>query len=372
MIPFFILTALCIPALPDGAVIPKWDFLALYAAFLFFFVEFSPLTWAIVAYVTFMAWIGPIGYESALLYAHFWILLILFQYPFDMQKVAMGVGFGILANSIVVLAQYGGWTYIPGLTAESGLFYNRNIAAESAAMGLVLVIGYRLWWLVPGFIPTLVFGSRAPIIALGVCASLYLWRKSPWLSALTLMGGVSFVAIIMGGYGTLGHGGFQTFDVRVGVWLDTIPGLTIFGRGLGAFLVQFPIFQHHSDALTLRFENAHNDFLQLLYDLGIGAIALVITLFVQMWYAAKTPAWYALVVFLVEGCFGFPLYEPVTGALAVVCAGELFGFRLAVYDLLRNGGLRLRPWLENQFAPGLRACLTALSTCTQLQIRSGL
>lgn len=364
---FFILTVLCFPGLPDGAVIPKWAFLSLVCAVLFFFVEFSPLTWAIVAYMTLMAWIGPIGFEASLLWVHFIILVVLFHVPFNMRTVAIGMGCGIAVNSAVVLAQYFGLHYVPELTPMAGLFYNRNIGAEAAAMGLVLVIGYRLWWLIPGFLPTLYWGSRAPIIALGVYGGLFLWRKSPFWAMLSFLGGLLFVVSIMHDYG-----GLETLAVRVGVWRDMLPGLTVFGRGLGSFLVQFPLFQRHSDVLTLRFENTHNDFMQLLYELGIGAIVLVITLFVQMWYAPKTPAWYAMVVFLVEGCFGFPLYEPVTGGLAVVCAGQLFGSRIAVFDLLHPVGLRLWARAKNRLAPGFRAVGAVVSACTQLQVRSGL
>jgi hypothetical protein len=159
---------------------------------------------------------------------------------------------------------------------------------------------------------------------------------------------------------------------RVGVWEDMLPGLRPWGHGLGSFIAEFPLYQHHTTALTLRFENAHNDFMQLAFELGIGAVLAAALVIAQLWGTPRSPAWYAMVVFLVEGCFGFPLYEPVTASLAAVCAGALFAEHVVLFDLLATWGPRV--WASN-FAPRRRphgAVKPAVSSDSQLPVWTSL
>jgi len=136
---------------------------------------------------------------------------------------------------------------------------------------------------------------------------------------------------------------------RYFVWYDLWHGQTLFGRGLGAFISDFPALQVHGrGTLQLRYENAHNDFVQVIYELGIGGAVLIALLLVRMYRVPRTPAWYALVVFLLEAQIGFPLYQPVTGALAALCAGSLFGHRVAVRRLFDLRRLGLWAWLAHR------------------------
>ena len=49
---------------------------------------------------------------------------------------AMGFALGMTVNCAAMVAQSFGWDYIPQLTVDAGLFYNRNTGAEAAAMAL--------------------------------------------------------------------------------------------------------------------------------------------------------------------------------------------------------------------------------------------
>jgi O-antigen ligase len=209
-------------------------------------------------------------------------------------------------------------------------------------MILALVVAYRLWWLVPGLLPTLYYGSRAPILALGAAVGLALWRRSRFAALLTTLGVALFVVTFMAREGGP-HGLFESDDLmqRIGVWQDLIPHLTVWGHGLGSFIVEYPLFQHHTNPLILRFENVHNDFLQVAYELGLVGAVLVLVLLMRMTAAPASPAWYVMVVFLVEAVFGFPLYEPVSGALAACCAGVIFAGCTSLRGLLPDRGSRI-------------------------------
>lgn len=357
MIVFFILTVITVPFMPSGGTVPRWAFLSLVCAALFMRINIS---WALIgftAWTLLMAYVGPVSFEAMFIWWHFALYAVLFAWASrwfnrslpsgeidpvreaglgsgSLKRITIGCAAAMTINSAVVLIQaFTGWEGIPQLIPNSGLFYNHNMGAEAAAMILMLAIAYRLWWLVPGILPTLWFGSRAPVIALGVAAGLALWRWSRFAACLATL---AFALLVVTMRGEGGHRYvFVSADLvqRIGVWQDMLPRLTIWGHGLGSFLVEYPSFQAHSPALALRFENAHNDFLQVVYELGLGGLILIVVLLLRMAAAPRSPAWYALVVFLVEACFGFPLYEPVSGALAACCAGVVFAGCTGLRDL---------------------------------------
>ena len=341
---FFFLTILTAPFLPSGATVPRWALLSIVCGVLICRINLSWPFLAMCLYLLVMAWVAPIGYDAAFILWHFLLFTVLFCYAqsLDLKRIAIGAALGMAVNSGFVIGQVLGWNVIPQLANNSGLFFNHNMGSEAAAMILALVIAYRLWWLVPGLLPTLYYGSRAPILALGAAAGLALWRRSRFAALITTLGFALFVLTFMAREGGP-HGLFESDDLmqRVGVWMDLAPHLTVWGHGLGSFIVEYPLFQHHSTPLVLRFENAHNDFLQVAYELGLVGALLILVLLMRMLAAPASPAWYAMIVFLVEACFGFPLYEPVSGALAACCAGVIFAGCTSLRGLLPDRGSRI-------------------------------
>lgn len=370
---FFILTVLVVPFMPAGATVPRWAFLSIVCAALLFKIEIPLVAWLLIGYVTVMTLVAPVGYDAAFLYWHFLLFVVVFLYAQrlgSLRGVAIGIGLAIAVNSLLVAFETFGYRITPSTVpgAAGGLFYNHNLASETAAMVAALAIGYRLWWLLPGLMPTLAFGSRAPVLALGVAGAVALWRKDRFFALLTLLGGTLVVAVLSS---------YRAYDwtsilQRVSVWQDTLPHLTLFGHGLGSFIIDFPLYQRHSAPLVLRFENAHNDLLQIAYELGIGGLLLVAALGWRMAHGVRDAAWYALLVFLAEGCLGFPLYEPVTGALAALCAGWLFTGRYPLRDLLDTLGSGVRRWHENHAGAELRGVGPAVSPTADPTFGGGL
>jgi hypothetical protein len=271
----------------------------------------------------------------------------------------MSAGIGMAVNSAACIAQYFGWHFVPTITPYAGLYFQRNIGAETAAMIMVWLIGYRMWWLAAGCLPTLFFGSRAATLAVAVALGMMLWRKSriAAVAAFTSISlAISAIWVVTNYWSSVKLDGdahasavrhpeifASDLLVRIHTWYDAIHGFTFFGRGLGSFMVEFPRWQNYTSSLNLRWENAHNDPLQLTFELGIGGVILISLFAIRMAYAPRRPEFYALVAFVVEGLFGFPLYQPVTGVFAALCAGCLFGHCDPLRsDLLRVGhGVRI-------------------------------
>ena len=368
---FFILTVLVLPGLPSGGVEPRWAFLSLVAGRLLFDIEIAPLTWLLILYVGLMAWFAPIHYDAAYLYWHFFILVALFLYArhMDIRRIAIGCGLGFAVNSVAVIAQARGWDFIPQMFSANhiygGFYYNPAAGSEAAAIAAALIVGERLYWLLPGLVPTLLYGTRGPIAALGLTSMVFLWKRSPFVGLVAALAALLIVVMWM-------NKPYDTLGFRFDVWWDALSGLTFFGQGLGSWISEFPRYQVHSNALNIRYENAHNDFLQIIFELGVGGAILLGIFLYAFWRAPRTGPWYALLVALVVGCFSFPLYNPVSGALMAVLAGHLLGRGDPVR--LVQLGKRCRIWGRNAQArfAALYAGFSAFSDPSQPSLGGGI
>ena len=354
----FFLVIGVIPGLPAGALVGRWALVAVVAAVLFMRRDITPGGYILLAYLAVMTFFAPVWWDSTFLFFHAVCFVILYSYAQGMvslRNMTIGMGLGMAVNSAVVLAQFiWDWKFVPTITPYAGLYFQRNIGAETAAVSLILLVGYRLWWLIPGCLPTLFFGSRAAAVAVAVPLAMMLWRRSKIIAAATFASLISAICIawLITNYFMAGKivptATLFASDlvIRLHTWYDALHGLTWFGRGLGSFMVEFPRWQDYTSALQLRWENAHNDPLQIVFELGIGGVVLIALFAIRLSYAERRPEFYALIAVVVEGMFGFPLYQPVTGPVAALCAGWLFGHGDPLRDVLVRFGLRILTWYE--------------------------
>jgi hypothetical protein len=208
---------------------------------------------------------------------------------------------------------------LPHTSIHTTLFMNENSSVEAAAMVTAALVFYRLWWLLPGLLPTLLIGSRGPILALGVVGCIAFWRKSK----LAVVASVLVVVVFFGYLWFIGRFMQSSWEERFNVWRDVLPNLTVLGHGIGSFAHDFSALQVHTNALKIRFDHPHSEPLQIIYEFGAVGVLLIALLIRRLGRLEPDAAWYALAVFLVEGCFAFPLYLPLTGFLAALCAGQL-------------------------------------------------
>lgn len=107
---------------------------------------------------------------------------------------------------------------------------------------------------------------------------------------------------------------------RLQIWEATISGFTWFGHGAGSFRGLFPLYAPNIDTMVLWPQHAHNDLLELIFEYGVfAAIPVAIAILCLF---SRSPLRYVVLVFLVEGCFEFPLFMPATGFLSALCVGH--------------------------------------------------
>lgn len=235
----------------------------------------------------------------------------------DSRPLYLGVALSVGVSTIVAIPQSLGWTGLfqlsPGLPA--GLFVNRDMFGESAALASIALIATRQYWPLILTLPPVVFtGCRSAQLACIVTGTLWLTvRFRQWSIPVVVLMLLTAVAIE--------HGWDGSEDLRLAMWKDTLSGLTLFGRGPGSFFVLYPEFASHTDTMFTRPESAHNDFLELAFEFGLGAIPVFLSL---GWGMAQPKAErYIVLAFCVVACVSFPIRIPTEGLLGMVALGSV-------------------------------------------------
>jgi hypothetical protein len=246
----------------------------------------------------------------------------------DMRWLFRGLGLGLWVSSGLAIAELCGlhpmtWMFIPttaaNLNGYGGLFINANLFAEFATAVLVGLLAYGSWWIAAGIVLGIALsGCRSAIVALGVCGLYYAWGRWRWkaVAGLPIIAGLLFLddpAKWTSGV---------TLGLRMDLWHDTISGLTLFGHGVGSFNSVFPLYGNWTDASVIQPAHAHNDLLEIAFELGLPGVVLALLFAGTVFKRADQGSRYVLIATGITGCFGFPLFEPSTAFLFGIVAGH--------------------------------------------------
>ena len=174
------------------------------------------------------------------------------------------------------------------------------------------------------------------------------WALALLVAAVTIWIGMKPVAQRFGGLADL----WGAESGRQQVWLDSFGAVTDFwltGSGLGSFQHVFPIYRSFGGVHS--YTHAHNDYLQLLVELGAPGLLFVLWLIVSIWIGAHRArdglqgdaaslylhAGYcaAVVAIALHSFTDFSLHLPSNAALLSVVLGVVVGF-----DRKHSGGDR--------------------------------
>ncbi len=246
--------------------------------------------------------------------------------PVSLRRLNAGLAVGVAASSVLVLIELSSlhpdWTMAPMRWA--GLFINSNTLCEFAVLVLVSCAASRMYWALPLLLPSVVLPTGRGAWLGGMAAlTLWGWRRYKWATALCVAVGVPVLVLSV-------HQSSTIVD-RLFIWRDTASSLTFWGHGLGSFAAIFPYLDTTHDALRQRVEHAHNDFLQVVFEMGAVGGLLVVGLVATIWrtavevsnYRQLGPHYYVLEAFAVEACVSFPLHLPGTAFLAAFMLGRV-------------------------------------------------
>ena len=191
----------------------------------------------------------------------------------------------------------------------TGTYLNRNHFAGFMEIVIGLQLGVFLWvlrkrqilgvlflgiLLMISFMGLIQSGSRMGMAALGLSFLFYfsfLWGRT-WKTSIFF---VVFTGALMGGALYMewkylmprlieAMDQMVTFEGRLTVWKDAIRLISYhpwLGIGLGNFKWVFPAVQ--SESLLMAWGHAHNDYIELLTEIGIPAFSIFILAFAQLW-----------------------------------------------------------------------------------------
>lgn len=250
----------------------------------------------------------------------------------QVEHILVGFAYGIVLSALFAVAQLAGWEGLPQIGNPSGLFFNVDIYAETAAPILVwLVATGRLELALFALLPLIACQSRVSILATILGLGWWWWNGKHWrmgvvLGVLVLVAGVM---IILGAPDKLASAGS-----RYNGWHNGAILWNPWGFGIGFFHSIVPFAQL-----------IHSDLIQMADELGAGIFLFVLIPLVMGWNAWNngtlwSPAWAAFACLLLESVISFPFHLPATGFLGAVLAGHLACRRGVVHRLYDYGGIR--------------------------------
>lgn len=295
-VPAFLISTLYLPYIWTGSSAGKWVIAAIATACL------CKWHWSVVAFIVYL-WMGAGSYDAA---AKWTIIALAFTGGYSLRSilpVLCGFGCGIGVNSALAIAQTFGFDGLVQAVAPAGTYLNKNLLAEAACLIIVAAATYKIWWVVAISTPSLVLPlGRAALVAtvVGLIASFASWR---WRVCLLIAAAV-LVPFVSLNSSTL-------VDERIAIWGEVLQQLTWFGHGIGSWSGA------SIDTIHFRTEYMHNDWLQLVYELGLVSLFIFAIML-------RTLGGFTLALFII-GFMAFPMHEPATAWFAATMLGYLCG-----------------------------------------------
>ena len=243
----------------------------------------------------------------------------------DLKPIFKGLAVGIGISGIVsILQKFYDWNFVFRNTGmNAGLFVNQDLFCEASVIVFISLIIFELWWWLPFTITGIVLvHSRAAILALIGCFGIWLWSKSK-IAALVF----GFI-LVCGSAFYLSRGIDDSIRQRLYLWESTVKGFTVLGNGIGSYQIAYPPFAVNVDTSIERPKFAHNDFLQFVFEVGIGTIFLILLAYDVLIIKRKE----RLILYAVGiiSCFSFPFHIPVMAFIGCLVAGYITKFDGAV------------------------------------------
>lgn len=239
----------------------------------------------------------------------------------DCRQLYLGLAFGIGINTLLLPIEHW-WPNLIFMTnpaIPAGLFVNYDMLGESALLVSLGLMSQRLWWPLVMTLPSVLFvESRSIMLALAVVSLFAFWNAGDKrFVALCVI-----VGLCSGSIYTLYHINDGSVGLRLAMYMDTIDGLTRWGHGPGSFFSLYPEFASRTDTMFTRPESVHNDFLEMVFEFGVGAIPLLALVWLGLITAG--PQRYVLAAWCVIAMVSFPIRIPTEGLVGMVALGSMF------------------------------------------------
>jgi len=217
------------------------------------------------------------------------------------------------------------------------------IVAIAAGLALVMIVGLALNGSLAGYGLALPVIAASTLIVLPPNSRLRLWVVG--LAALLVLGSVAALETTSIGSGKLGEHAASSAQSRVDILSTTsraAADFMPFGSGLGSFQSVYRLYEHPQQVTSEYVVHAHNDYAELVLELGLAGIVLMV-LFFAWWAAAIWRAW--------RSAEGGPFARAATIASAAVLVHSLVDFPLRTAAISVCFGMCLALLADSRAAP---------------------
>lgn len=238
-------------------------------------------------------------------YVHLIIIAEAFVLGFylnTLKNVFEGLAVGIAVSSLLMLFGF-----------QGGLFININTLAETSVIILIGLAVYGLWGHMIGVVPAIVWnGSRGAIMTVGLLFAIWIWKQSKLVTVLTIL---VMLIVVLSGYRS-----FTIYD-RISIWKEIYEQpFTWLGNGFDSFSV-LGLYNIYSRPMF-----AHNDLLQIYFELGVIGVVLAVAFFLSVMVVNKNEKW-IVGAFIIISMFAFPLHLPVSSVIVLLTCGFIVNNR---------------------------------------------
>lgn len=327
-----------------GATIPtNWVVLSMLLPLaLWREVALTPLHWVLFAFLAyaFLSLLWTVHLLNSLW--QLWLLSI-FALAFylgsslgSLRSIYSGLAVGLSISSSIAIFQALGFNPVLSSTTgnPAGLLFNPVVLGISIALLAVALVTERMWLYLPALAPGLYLAnSRGAYLVLfgGLIATKV--RNPIYLATLAAGAFIYFTWSLS-----------PSDTERMMIWRAAYTNLTPFGNGPGSFL---SVWFQRGPGHFLHPEYVHNDFLQFVFEYGVGAI-LLLTVLAGCASRIAAPEWPVFAAFLLAACFFFPFVTPIPCFLGALCAGRLASTWRNPWPLSLRRGYHFLPWISPQ------------------------
>jgi O-antigen ligase len=220
--------------------------------------------------------------------------------------------------------------------------YSATVAV-AAGLAIVVVVGLALNGSLAGYGLTLPVIAASALIVLPPGSRLRLWVVA--LAALLVIGAVTALETTPIGSGAIGEHATTSVQSRAEILSTTsraIRDFMPFGSGLGSFQSVYPLYERPEQVTLTYVVHAHNDYAELILELGAAGILLILLFF----------AWWAVAVWRVwRSAEAGPFARAAAIASAAVLVHSLVDFPLRTEAIAASFGMCLALLADSRAAP---------------------
>lgn len=199
---------------------------------------------------------------------------------------------------------------------SSELNINPNYLGISLAVALAGAIAYNHRWAAPILLLEIwVTQSRTALMGAGIACLIGLWKWSRFVAMALSLLALLFILHQK-------SDGVLSLWSRLGIWQDTVNHFTIFGHGFGSFFTEYTTWPIRRNMTLQLAPHVYNDFLEFIFELGIGSIALWM-LILSAWENHNPRDKLICLTFFAMTLSHFPLHIPLVAHLFAMTLGHL-------------------------------------------------